>query len=186
MSGDSARSTATPTGASATGTTAGCSASTTADELADCRGIIDKNLAKDHPGILYAQIRWLDSLLEGLVVIEGAHDTTDSHLSRLHQEGITGYDVLLEAAAVYRLYEWGHPKRIHSHRHLLYMLGLRTILLKAPPTYKRGLTGRANRVLGTAINKRLGALLLSISRTLDAKEEAKQREVAVLYEPLEL
>jgi hypothetical protein len=143
---------------------------------------VDKN--KDHPGILYA-IKWLDLVLSGSVTIEDAHTTTDNHLSRLYDSGITGQDVLLEAAAVYRLYERGHPKRIHSHRHLLYMLGLRTILLKAPLPYK-GITGRANRTIGTAINKKVGVLLRLISRALDDREEAQQRELSVLYEPLSI
>jgi hypothetical protein len=152
------------------------------DELADVRSIIDKNLAQDHPGILYA-IKWLDLVLLGSVTIEDAPPTTDNHLSRLYDSGITGHDVLLECAAVYRLHDHGHPKRIHTHRHLLYMLGLRTILLKAPWPYK-GITGRANRVIGTAINQKVGVLLRLISRAIDDREEAKQRELSVLYEPL--
>ena len=152
------------------------------DELQDCRDIIDKNLNNDHPGILYA-IRHLDLILSGVAQLEDSFQTVEDHLSRLYESGITGYDVLLECSALYRLYERGHPKRILSHRHLLYMLGLRTCLLKAPEPY-RHLTGRSNRIIGTGIYKKVGTLLLLISRALDAREEAKQRELSVLYEPL--
>jgi hypothetical protein len=152
------------------------------DELADVRSIIDKN--QEHPGILYA-IKWLDLVLSGSATIKDAHTTSDDHLSRLYESGVTGYDVLLESAAVYRLYERGHPKRIHSHRHLLYMLGHRVCLLKAVARHQ-GITGRADRVIGTAINKKVGVLLRLISRALDDREEAQQRELSVLYEPLEL
>lgn len=65
------------------------------------------------------------------------------------------------------------------------MLGLRTSLLKAPKPYK-DLGGRSNRTIGTAINQKVGVLLRFISQAVDAREDAKQQEQAVMYEPLEL
>lgn len=158
-------------------------------EYAEVSEVIDRN-SKTHSGILKAVSEIKAFLQMCSNNIKYPHD-----IARLEASPqITPIDILKEASAIYLLREgrpYHHPFK--DDNHFMYVLGHRIIKLmpqemvvsRSGRTYSKGTQGKAKKVMGEFLSKRLGVLLLNISRHVLKKAEREKERVKAMGEALQ-
>lgn len=142
-------------------------------EKAEVKELIDKNI--EHEGIQEG-IRffegWLNDSLNGLP------RPCSEHLKRLKEDGVSGYELLVESAAFF-LFGWDNPRVIKSDRHFTYQLGNR--ILRYKPFNIRG---TALHDAGSYIKRNVGGLLVTIMHAVQRKEELLENRLRKYSQPL--
>lgn len=134
-------------------------------ELKMVQKIIGKNT--NHDGINHG-INFLNNYLKRSA--EGAtYLPCHKHAARLYNAGATGYDILIELAAIYMLSRNFHTP-IKDHQHLKYLLGNKFIRFVSCRDRVRG---TEHRDAGEYLNDNIGVLLLNINNS------ARKQEVSV-------
>jgi hypothetical protein len=169
-------------------------------ERDECRAILSRNLEAGHPGVVYAVglfDRWLEAkdFSQAISTVKRPSAALADHFTRLKASGVTGLDLLVEAASIW-LFADRNQKRVDGHRHLTYTLGHKLCRAKAAPLpkplkgkampFKGIITGPASRMVGEMVIKNLGVLLIAVCRKVQAQEAKHQETLLAMYEPLEV
>ena len=146
------------------------------DELKEVTTLVETNL--DHSGIKEG-IRFFDSWLEDSS--NGIQRQSRESLAYLYEQGVTGKDLLIEAAA-FTLFGFDCENwACKDHDHFIYQLGARVLKFKSQKIY-----GSILRKTGDYIIDNVGGLLITIKRAAESKDGLREKRQESFNQPLNL
>lgn len=140
---------------------------------------------KDHPGIIQGIMFFQDWLDKACSV---GHQLGQRHMLRLHDEGITGLELLMECASVYLLSSQ-NPWALPTEEPLTYALGLAVLckskMFKTGCCSARHVKPKERRQVGKYIRDSIGILLHNIYKSIDKADHTALDRRKAQAEPLQ-
>ena len=145
-----------------------------------------------HPAVRCA-LDWLDGWL--VSASSGADSLpASSQMVRLARHGVTPFDILAEASALFLLSRWS-PRRLPDDVRLDYAIGNRILGLAPlekrfgglrggkPRTYYPAIGQVTIRTVGQRIRRHLAPLFANLAAAVEAQEQAKKHQYTALATP---
>ena len=146
------------------------------EELKEVTTLVNTNL--EHEGIAEG-IRFFDTWLEDSS--NNIQRQSRESLEYLHTQGVTGKDLLIEAAA-FTLFGFDcNNWAVHDHHHFKYQLGARVLKFKSQKIY-----GSILKKTGDYIISNVGGLLITIKKAAESKEGLREKRQQSFNQPLNM